>query len=323
MDRRRKVITSYIFNGSDLSILLAATKLLEKAAASPALSYAELVSIAKLQHVFSRLPKVTPGVSVELCVSGPRRQFGEIETGYSWTIQLEDSFLRVFGDGIFYRPSTGGDSFTTMEWSATPSETAEFSDYSNKLQMLPDLKSFSAGVKEIDFSSGNYKLTIVDEDNSLLDDSDGEDEDDEDKDDEEAEDYENYQTFMDEIAEAGLGLGKELIEEEESEDVDHPILPESAWDHAEVKLTSLFELASLHSENPQFAYGKTTCDFCGCNLLQKELMVDGRLKGELRWADMCAECFLSKGDGIGWGRGQIFKREFGEKWRMVAGGPPL
>ena len=70
----------YDLNAQDRDLLQAATILLKKAAGAESLRPAELVSVAKLQHVLSVLPRVTPDLEVTVQVTGPRRKFGEIET---------------------------------------------------------------------------------------------------------------------------------------------------------------------------------------------------------------------------------------------------
>ncbi len=54
-------------------------------------------------------------------------------------------------------------------------------------------------------------------------------------------------------------------------------------------------------------------------LAQRGLFVDGRLRNDLMWGNMCAACFNSKGAGIGWGEGQLYARQPNGDWRMVAG----
>ncbi|MCX6913947.1 MAG: hypothetical protein NT167_12995 [Verrucomicrobia bacterium] len=48
----------------------------------------------------------------------------------------------------------------------------------------------------------------------------------------------------------------------------------------------------------------------------------GRLRGQITFACMCAECFLENGEGIGWGKGQIYQKQPGGEWLTVAGFPP-
>ena len=111
----------YSFDARDRALLTAAAVLLKKVAAAT-LRPAEMVSVAKLQHVLSHLPRVTPDLEITVSVRGPRRRFGEIETWHYWEIGIEGEQLSMSSGGYFYQSSTGGDSFTTMSWSAVPGQ---------------------------------------------------------------------------------------------------------------------------------------------------------------------------------------------------------
>ena len=165
----------YSFGSRDRTLLQAADVLLKKVAATT-LRPAQMVSVAKLQHVFSRLPRVTADLAVTVSVVGPRRKFDEVKTWHYWDIAIEGERLSIASGGHFYDPRTGGDSFTTMTWNAAPGKAAVYDDYLESLWMVPDVQSFPEGVAGIDFESGAYKLEIVDSDNPLL----GEEEDSED-----------------------------------------------------------------------------------------------------------------------------------------------
>src|SRR5450755_2989103 len=75
----------YSFDSRDRTLLGAAAVLLKKVAAAT-LRPAQMVSVAKLQHVFSRLPRVTPDLEVKISAIGPRCKFDEIETWHYWDI---------------------------------------------------------------------------------------------------------------------------------------------------------------------------------------------------------------------------------------------
>lgn len=167
----------YTLNTRDCWLLQAATVLLKMVAAAETLRPAELVSVAKLQHVLSVLPRVTPDLKVTVQVTGPRNRFGEIRTWHYWEVAVEGERLSISSGGHFFRPSTGGDSFTTMTWAAIPEEAPEMNDYQGSLWMVPGVLSFPDGVARIDFASGRYKIEVTDEDNQLLEDDEDTDED--------------------------------------------------------------------------------------------------------------------------------------------------
>jgi hypothetical protein len=47
-------------------------------------------------------------------------------------------------------------------------------------------------------------------------------------------------------------------------------------------------------------------------------MIDGGVRPSGVWACMCADCFAVRGQGLGWGRGQLYLR-WEDKWLLVAG----
>jgi hypothetical protein len=291
----------YNLNAQDRDLLQAATILLKKAAAAETLRPAELVSVARLQHVLSVLPRVTADLNVTVQVTGPRREFGEIETWHYWEVAVEGDRLSVSSGGHFHQPSTGGDGFTTMNWSAMPEEPSEFGDYRPTLRMVPDVQSFPDGVADIDFGSGAYKIEITDSDNELL---------------EEEEDTE--EDTDDEEPPENLSAGEEYEESESN------VVPREPWsviplDAAEKRLAAMIDPAEVDANEAQHAYNAENCGSCGCLLSDRGLFVDGRLRGQPVWGNMCANCFESKGDGIGWGRGQLYARQSSGSWRFVAG----
>jgi len=162
----------YQFDAKDRTLLQAATTLLNKVAEAKATKPAEVVSLAKLQHALSLLPRVPSDIEVTVSVSSPRRNFGEIETWHWWEVAFEGERLSISSGGHFYRSSTGGDSFTTMSWAAIPEEASQLDDYRESLWMVPDVRSFPDGVASIDFAVGGYTVEVTDEDNAML----GEDE---------------------------------------------------------------------------------------------------------------------------------------------------
>jgi hypothetical protein len=160
----------YMFDERDHALVTAAATLLKKVANAETLRPAELVSVAKLQHALSILPRVTHDVEVTVSVVGPRLMSGEIETWHYWDIGIEQEQLSIVSGGHFYQPTTGGDSFTTMNWTAVPEESAELDDYRETLWMVPDVQSFPEAVADIAFAEHAYRIKVTDSDNALLED---------------------------------------------------------------------------------------------------------------------------------------------------------
>lgn len=61
------------------------------------------------------------------------------------------------------------------------------------------------------------------------------------------------------------------------------------------------------------------CDICSIPLARESFFSDGRLQGNPAWANMCADCSVYHGAGIGWGTGQLYRKERDGRWLMVGG----
>ena len=158
----------YQFNPRDGKLLWAASILLRKVMASGKISPAKMVTLAKLQHVLTVLPRAIDSVTASVSVSSPRHSFGEVETHHWWEFSIEEERLKISCGGHFYRPSTGDDSFTTMVLEAIPELPTALEDYSELHHIVPDLCSFAEGVDKLNFSIGSYSLEVYDDDNALL-----------------------------------------------------------------------------------------------------------------------------------------------------------
>lgn len=60
------------------------------------------------------------------------------------------------------------------------------------------------------------------------------------------------------------------------------------------------------------------CDICGEPLKNRRFMIDGKVRGHSVWACMCSDCFLEMGEGIAWGKGQLYQQDT-HGWRLVGG----
>jgi len=65
-----------------------------------------------------------------------------------------------------------------------------------------------------------------------------------------------------------------------------------------------------------------SCDICSTSLVESIFFIDGALKGDTLWANMCPKCFYSSGQGLGFGKGQLYMKQPGGKRVMSAGFPP-
>lgn len=61
------------------------------------------------------------------------------------------------------------------------------------------------------------------------------------------------------------------------------------------------------------------CDICSIPLSAEKFMSDGQLREHAAWANMCADCTIYYGSGIGWGTGQLYRKESDGRWLLVGG----
>jgi len=65
----------------------------------------------------------------------------------------------------------------------------------------------------------------------------------------------------------------------------------------------------------------TLCELCKTKLNDEEFFIDGKIKnlGGI-WGNICLNCFEEHGIQIGWGIGQLYKKNDSQKWLLFAGG---
>lgn len=292
----------YVLDEDDHVLLRAALAFLDKIVASKIATTAQLASIAKLQRAISRVPQVVDGLSLSVSVSSPRKKFGEIETWHWWEVEVDDDRLSIMSGGHFYRPGTGGDSFTTMTWAAVPDEPPEFDDYREELGIVPDVQAFPDAVDGIELAGGGYTLEVVDSENSLLEELQDTEEDD-------LEDCDFEDDEFDQVDYEDPGMNAERS----------PTWSVEPIDALEGSLAALVDPQQVDANEPTYAFRVQDCDRCGCALAPRGLFVDGRARDDLIWGNMCVKCFSERGEGIGWGRGQLYAKQRDGRWRMVAG----
>lgn len=92
---------------------------------------------------------------------------------------------------------------------------------------------------------------------------------------------------------------------------------------AEAKLLPLEQLQEGLAQDEIYFNAPEQCDVCKTTLTDKRFMVDGNFKpGGCLWGCMCAKCFLKVGEGIGWGKGQLYTKLENGEWLMTAGFRP-
>ena len=115
----------YMLNAVDEQILDETREMLNRLAHSGKLRPAQMVSIAKIQHVLSRMPRPTSQLRVTLGLSYRIRQEGYGGMSY-WQLSVNEDALELSCGGSEYSKECGSDSYTSMGWSLRPGKCAEF-----------------------------------------------------------------------------------------------------------------------------------------------------------------------------------------------------
>ena len=153
-------IEQYILSYRDWDIVNAAKILLWKIARCTFIIPKQLEAVAVVLNIIERLPEVSEHVDASVDLVGPRRWFGEHEIFHYWTIRIEDNLITISASGHFYRKSTGGDSFTSLQWNAVPGYDSDFGDYLHTLQLVDDAMPFPEEVSRIDLTDRGYKISV-------------------------------------------------------------------------------------------------------------------------------------------------------------------
>jgi hypothetical protein len=172
--RQRMMTSKYRLNDRDLQILAAVGRMLKRLVASESVRPAQLVTIAKVQHVLSRLPLVTEGVCATIDISWRINEEGCRATS-GWQFSVGDDSLTFSCGGSEYTEGVGSDSFTTMSWSASPGERSEYDGTWDESWMGPDDQGYSEA--DTFRSLHECDISVEDDENSLLSEADDSDED--------------------------------------------------------------------------------------------------------------------------------------------------
>jgi hypothetical protein len=278
---------TFLLSPRDEVVVATAIQLLQKIINAPFTRRAELVSVAKALQVLAALPAAaTFDQPLRVTLSGPDRQFGEHKIRHSWSVEFAEQSVSISAGGHFYRKSTGGDSFTSLQWYAEPGRDPDHSTYLEKLRIVDDAKPFPAEVAALDLTEPGFSLMVEDEGNTPLEQEDEEDDPGED------------------TTTAGAKL------------------PEQKLTAAEQRLAESADEAEGRRQGQTYVNPSENCDLCDCSFAERTFFVDARLRGQIAFGCLCAECFFQEAEGIGWGMGQLYKRQPNGAWLMVAGFRP-
>jgi hypothetical protein len=158
----------YPLRKRDERVIRAVERLLKQLACSGVLEPAQLVSAAKVLHVLSRLPRTTENVCVTIELSWQVKQEGCGSTS-SWQFSVGSDWLNLSTGGSEYTEGVGSDSFTTMSWSARLGERTDYDGSWDDSWMQRDDQSSDTPVHSEDFRG--CSISVDDDDNDLLFDS--------------------------------------------------------------------------------------------------------------------------------------------------------
>ena len=288
IDNEDVSINEYNFDPRQDDIVEAASRLLWKLASSKLIdSPSKAIVVGKLFRVLQYLPLVAMDENLEISLVGPRRKFGDHEIYHFWTIALEENgYLKISSGGHFYRPQTGGDTFSSMSWEVTPGEEPVYNSYLDTLSIVDDADTFENEVDSIQLNSVGYELSV--EDPTL-----------------EGMEAEDIIVEEDSMFEGSIDHSNSWIV--------------SPFDEYDERLAGLINKEEVNEHEANYAYGAETCDYCNLRLDERGIFVDGKVRNSFEWANMCARCFEKHGEGIGWGRGQLYALQPNGDWRLVAG----
>jgi hypothetical protein len=243
-----------------------------------------LAALAKLMLGLKRLPLVTPGLNVRLTLSTE----GEVESRW-WDVHLTEDQFAVEWTGWVTGPF-GSDSISGEPFEAEPGQAPCGSLWEQEwLSELPGIAEWAD--VEIEDESQDSELDW---------------------------EHDDCRVFV-------QALMRDEDDQADGEDEEDERDEEDEWDDAlrdpSKSLASLVDLERARRE-PTFANPSERCDLCSVRLADDEYFIDGAVKGAGTWANMCPQCHLERGEGIGWGFGQLFMRQEDGSWLMVAGFRP-
>lgn len=177
----------YLFDEADEAVLATTKLLVTKVLGSHLPSDAEREVVFTIANALASLPDVVSNLNISFTLTGPRRKFGDHEIYHFWTVEFVEDQIEIASGGHFYRPSTGGDTFTSFRWGAYPGFETECHEYSSSLRIVDDAKPFASEIHDLDLSERGYSVTAMIDGEDVGDENDDEEEEDDDCSDDEHE----------------------------------------------------------------------------------------------------------------------------------------
>ena len=163
---------TFVLSQKDREIIASAKSLLRRIVQTYAVTPRQLAGVNKVLDAVHQLPHVTDNISFSIHLSGPRRRFGEHEIWHWWEVRVDEEGVKITSGGYFYRQSTGGDSFTCLQWSAQPGSESDYVDDWHHHRIVDDAMPFEQEIAQIDLSEGGYSLDVMEDGESINDEAD-------------------------------------------------------------------------------------------------------------------------------------------------------
>jgi hypothetical protein len=155
-------VAAYRFDDVDRTVVSITRQLIQKVLLSRLLrGDAQRNVVRAVARVFAELPRPANKLNASVSVIGPTRKFGDHEVHHYWAVEVEDHQIEVRAGGDFYRPSTGGDSFTSFYWVASPGCETDCQDYLPTLGIVDDAKPFGTEIDELDLNEPGYSIGVT------------------------------------------------------------------------------------------------------------------------------------------------------------------
>lgn len=153
----------YLLNSQDERIIDAAKHLVWRIVRSPLVTPRDLIGLGRILTVLERLPEPATINRVHMLLCGPERWYGEHRIRHSWEVEVGPDGISITSGGYFFRQSTGGDSFTCLQWSVSPGSEADYADHWKRHHLVDDARPYETEIASIDLTSEHYTLTVDDD----------------------------------------------------------------------------------------------------------------------------------------------------------------
>lgn len=150
----------YALEDLDWAVVGIAKQFLAKVIVSTLINESERKILFSIGERLDKLPEVSRPFDAEVSVVGPRRHFEDREIYHHWTLEVLGEELSFRSGGHFYRPSTGGDSFTSFSWVLLPGCQSECWDYSDGLTVVDDAKPIGTAISDLDLTEPGFEVKV-------------------------------------------------------------------------------------------------------------------------------------------------------------------